>query len=157
MQKFIKGTGPSRQLFETVNFAFMKIFDFLKIKTALFGAFLLFLGDLCHKLWLKMELSGYICSAPSSIFGSNLWRKSPKKSRKAQKRAVLIKKSKIFIKAKLSVSKSCLLGPACFMICYILGDAHLQNLSFLRGLSTEFIFFNFSDIATYPRKLGNQN
>ena len=29
MQKFIKGTGPSRQLFETVNFALMKIFDFL--------------------------------------------------------------------------------------------------------------------------------
>ena len=25
------------------------------------------------------------------------------------------------------------------------------------ALSTEFIFFNFSDIATYPRKLGNQN
>ena len=47
-------------------------------------------------------------------------------------------------------------GPAFFMICCILGDAHLQNLSFLRGLLTEFIFFNFSDTATYPRKLGNQ-
>ena len=34
MQKIIKQAGPSRQLFETVNFAFMKIFDFL-IKTAL--------------------------------------------------------------------------------------------------------------------------
>ena len=32
---------PREQLFETVKFAFMKIFDFL-IKTALFGAFLLF-------------------------------------------------------------------------------------------------------------------
>ena len=47
MQEIIKQVGSSRQLFETVNFAFMKIFDFL-VKTALFGAFLLFLGDFCH-------------------------------------------------------------------------------------------------------------
>ena len=59
MQKFIKGTGPSRQLFETVNFAFMKIFDFL-VKIALFWASLLFLGDSCHKLRLKIELGGCI-------------------------------------------------------------------------------------------------
>ena len=57
MQKFIKGTGPSRQLFETVNFAFMKIFDFL-VKIALFWASLLFLGDSCHKLRPKIELGG---------------------------------------------------------------------------------------------------
>ena len=47
MQEIIKQAGPSRQLFETINFTFMKIFDLL-IKTALFRAFLLFLGDLCH-------------------------------------------------------------------------------------------------------------
>ena len=41
MQQIIKQAGPSRQLFETVNFAFMKIFDFL-IKIALFWAFLFF-------------------------------------------------------------------------------------------------------------------
>ena len=29
MQEIIKQVGSSRQLFETVNFAFMKIFDFL--------------------------------------------------------------------------------------------------------------------------------
>ena len=81
----------------------------------------------------------------------------PKKRRNAQKMVILTKESKKFIKAKLTFSKSCLLGSTCFMICCILGDAHLQNLSFLRGPSTEFIFFNFSDIATYPRKLGNQN
>ena len=34
---------PSSQLFETVNFAFMKIFDFL-VKIAIFWALLLFLG-----------------------------------------------------------------------------------------------------------------
>ena len=49
MQKFIIGMGPSRQLFETVNFAFMKIFDFL-VKIVIFWAFLLFLGDLRHAL-----------------------------------------------------------------------------------------------------------
>ena len=57
----MKQAGPNRQLFETVNIAFMKIFDFL-IKTALFGAFLLFLGDLCHKLRPKIEFGGYIIS-----------------------------------------------------------------------------------------------
>ena len=49
MQQIIKQAGPSRQLFETVNFAFMKIFDFL-VKTACLRAFLLSLGDLCPKL-----------------------------------------------------------------------------------------------------------
>ena len=57
MQKIIKQMGPSTQLFETVNFAFMKIFDFL-VKTALLSAFLLFLGDSRHKLWPKIELGG---------------------------------------------------------------------------------------------------
>ena len=38
MQQIIKQAGPSRQLFETVNFAFMKFFDLL-IKTALLGPF----------------------------------------------------------------------------------------------------------------------
>ena len=43
MQKMIEQAGPSRQLFETVNFAFMKNFDFL-VKIAIFWAFLRFLG-----------------------------------------------------------------------------------------------------------------
>ena len=43
MQKIIKPRCPSRQLLETVNFAFMKIFDFL-VKIAVFRASLLFLG-----------------------------------------------------------------------------------------------------------------
>ena len=62
MQQRIKQAGPSRQLFETVNFAFMKIFDFL-VKIALFWAFLLFLGDSRHKLWPKIELDGCIISS----------------------------------------------------------------------------------------------
>ena len=43
IEKIMKQAGPSRQLFETVNFAFMKNFDFL-VKIAIFWAFLLFLG-----------------------------------------------------------------------------------------------------------------
>ena len=43
MQQIIKQVSPRRQLFETVNFAVMKIFDFL-IKTALFWGFSVFLG-----------------------------------------------------------------------------------------------------------------
>ena len=49
MQKIKKPSSPSRQLSETVNFAFMKIFDFL-VKIALLGASLLFLGDSCYAL-----------------------------------------------------------------------------------------------------------
>ena len=47
MQKIMKPRCPSRQLLETVNFAFMKIFDFL-VKIAVFRASLLFLGDSCY-------------------------------------------------------------------------------------------------------------
>ena len=47
MQKIIKLRSPSRQLLETVNFAFMKIFDWLA-KIAVFRASLLFWGDLHH-------------------------------------------------------------------------------------------------------------
>ena len=43
-----------KQFFETVNVAFMKIFDFL-VKIALFLASLLFLGDLSHKLGQKLS------------------------------------------------------------------------------------------------------
>ena len=57
MQEIIKQAGSSRQLFETVNFAFMKFFDF-SVKIALFWASLLFLGDSCHKLRPKIELEG---------------------------------------------------------------------------------------------------
>ena len=55
MQQIIKQAGPSRQLFETINFAYKKIFDIL-VKIAVFGAFLLFLGDSRHKLRPKIDL-----------------------------------------------------------------------------------------------------
>ena len=57
MQKIKKPRSPSRQLSETVNFAFMKIFDFL-VKTVIFRRFLLFSGDFRQALrpytvWLE--------------------------------------------------------------------------------------------------------
>ena len=57
MQKMIEQAGPSRQLFETVNFAFMKNFDFL-VKIAIFWAFLLFLGWFMSQITAEIELGG---------------------------------------------------------------------------------------------------
>ena len=48
-QQMIKQAGPSGQLFKTVNFVFMKIFDFL-FKIVIFWAFFFFFGDLRHAL-----------------------------------------------------------------------------------------------------------
>ena len=50
MQQIIKKTGPNRQLFEAVNFDFMKMFYSL-VRIAIFRAFFLFLGDLRHAFW----------------------------------------------------------------------------------------------------------
>ena len=68
MQEIIKQAGPSGQLFETVNFDFMKIFDFL-IKKALFWTFILFLGDLRHKSRPKIEFGD---QSPGAVFGHDL-------------------------------------------------------------------------------------
>ena len=57
MQKMIEQAGPSRQLFETVNFAFMKNFDFF-VKKAIFGAFLLFLGWFTSQITAEIERGG---------------------------------------------------------------------------------------------------
>ena len=57
--------------------------------------------------------------------GRNAGQKSPVKRRDALKTAILANESKIFIKAKLTVSKSCLLGLLSFMIFCILRDAHI--------------------------------
>ena len=57
MKKMIEQAGPSRQLFETVNFAFMKIFDFL-VKIAIFWAFLLFLGWFMSQITAEIEWVG---------------------------------------------------------------------------------------------------
>ena len=69
------------------------------------------------------------------------WRESPKKRRDALKTAILTKKSKIFIKAKLTVSKSCLLGLLCFMILFVLVDAILQKGGYFKNWSGNFLFY----------------
>ena len=72
-------TGSSSQLFETVNFAFMKIFDFL-VKIAIFWAFLLFRGWFASRITAELELGGYIIELN---FGRNAWRESSKKKQKS--------------------------------------------------------------------------
>ena len=67
MQEIIKQADSSSQLFETVNFAFMKFFDFL-VKTALFEAFLLFWGDSCNKLRPKIERGSYVIFSHQARF-----------------------------------------------------------------------------------------
>ena len=62
MQKIMKQAGPRKQIFETVNFAFMKNFDLL-VKMAIFWVPLHVLGDSCHKLRSKIELGGHVISA----------------------------------------------------------------------------------------------
>ena len=55
MQKIIESRSPSRQLLETVNFAFMKIFDSL-VKIAFFRASLLF-WEICIMLYGRNRTS----------------------------------------------------------------------------------------------------
>ena len=62
----------------------------------------------------------------------------PQKRRNALKMVILTKKSKIFIKAKLTVSICCLLGTACSIIFCILNGAHLQKVKYLKSPSYDF-------------------
>ena len=115
---------------ETVNFAFMKIFYFL-VKKAIFKAFLLFPEDLRHALRPKLNTwSGQKLSTQISL-----------KRRNALKMAILTKKSKIFIKAKLTVSKSYLLGLIYLMIWCILRDAILQKVVYFKNESGTGVVF----------------
>ena len=86
-------------------------------------------------------------------FGSNAWRKSPKKRRNSLKMAVLTKKTKIFIKARLTVSKSYLLGLVCFMIFCILRGDLIQITKYLCNLSITLNIFlpllNLYDACSY--------
>ena len=62
-----------------------------------------------------------MCYLPDQLFDwtRNAWCKSPEKKRNDPEMAILTKKSKIFIKAKLAVSKSYIWGLVYFMISYI--------------------------------------
>ena len=70
----------------------------------------------------------------------------PRKSRKAQKMAIFTKKSKFFIKAKLTASKSCLLGPTCSMIFSIFRGAHLPKVKYLKSPSYDFWNFSYAQL-----------
>ena len=58
--------------------------------------------------------------------GRNAWRESPKKRRDALKMAILTKKWKIFIKAKLTASKSWLLGLTRSMMFWICKKTYVE-------------------------------
>ena len=62
----------------------------------------------------------------------------PQKRRDALKTDILTKESKIFIKAKMTASKSCLLGHVYILICCILKDAILLSLDLRKFQSLEF-------------------
>ena len=62
--------------------------------------------------------------------GSNAWRESLHRKRNAPKMAILNRKSKIFIKAKVISMKSCLLGQVSFMIQCILNNFIFSNAIF---------------------------
>ena len=122
---------------ETVNFAFMKIFDFL-VKIIIFRAFLLFWGDSCHAF------------CPDQVFdcGCNAWRKSQKKRRNAQKMTILTKKSKIFITAKLTVLKSFLSKSAvAFLIWCILEHGQRHLVDFWEKFPTDLDFIWIEKIS----------
>ena len=78
MQKMIEQAGPSRQLFEAVNFAFMKIFHFL-VKIAIFRVFLLFSERFSSCISARIKYSS------QNVYGRNAWRKSPEKKEKCPK------------------------------------------------------------------------
>ena len=65
----------------------------------------------------------------------------PNKRRNALKMVILTKKSKIFIKAKLTDSKSCLVRFVYLMICCISRDTILLSLDLLKFQSLEFQIF----------------
>ena len=102
------------------------------VKIVIFRTFLFFSERFSSRISARIKCSSY------TRYSRNAWRKSPEKRRNVLKMAVLTKKSKIFIKAKLMVSKSCFLGLVYFMICCILRDAILLSLDLLKFQSLEF-------------------
>ena len=81
---------------------------------------------------------------------SNVWQESSENWRNAPEIAILTKKSKIFIKAKLTVSKSYLLGLVYFMIsCILRGALILINFFQERGALSNF------DYPLFPYTFGH--
>ena len=114
MHQIIKPTCPIRQLFIKITFAFMKLFDFLV------------------KIFEHLSFDREICVTRYCrdwvlVLGSNAWCESLNQKRNAPKMAILTRKSKIFIKAKVIFMKSCLLGHVGFMIWCILNNFIFSN------------------------------
>ena len=80
---------------------------------------------------------------PDHVFDCDrkAWSESPKKRRDALKTAILNNESKIFIKAKLTVSESCLLGLLSFMIFLHFKGCSYLNRKISFNLSVEVAIF----------------
>ena len=93
----IEQAGPSRQLFETVNFALMKDFDFL-VKIAIFWAFLLFRGWFESRVTAEIKLN-YIATEPNLAVTRDA--NHPQKKQKSPKNGFFDKNIKNFHKSKV--------------------------------------------------------
>ena len=133
MQQILKLTSPNRQLIEAVKL--LCNFLIFLVKTAIFRTFLLFSED------FRLELQSYTIWLEHLIWADMHVENLSEKRRNALKMAILTKKWKISIKAKLTASISCQLQLVYFMICCILRDAILLSLDLLKFQSLEFQIF----------------
>ena len=96
--------------------------------------------------WWQNEWADYI--ATGHILGHN----PPGKVERPQI-GMFWSKFKNFHKSKVDSLKKFSTRAVCLMICCILGDVHLQNLSFLREPSTEFSLKTFLTLPYIPGSL----
>ena len=83
---------------------------------------------------------------PTLNHGSKAWCESLDWKRNAPKMAILTRKSKIFIKAKVIFMKSCLLGHVGFMIRCILNNFIFSNKICKKGHRKKIFFLAFLNL-----------
>ena len=83
------------------------------------------------------------CRNRALVSGSNARRESLDRKRNAPKMAILTKKSKTLIKAKVIFMKSCLQGHVGFMIRYILNNLIFSTVICKKGLVLFLFVFNW--------------
>ena len=140
MQRIIKLAGRRIQLFETINFGFMKIFDSL-VKIAIFRGLSAFLGLFASQITANQL--NYL--ATDSIFGSNLLRKSPKKKQKTPKNGCFEFEIKNFHKSKVDSLKK-FFTRACLFYVFL----HFRLCPFTKGQVLKKSVVQFLKFFLYP-------
>ena len=114
MQKIIKPRNSSRQLLETVNFAFIKIFDSL-VKKAIFGVFCLSSNRLASLVTARIELDAGVTQAVTR--DANLFeeRQNAPKMAFFTKQSIFCTKTKLILYPKIFFSLLCLLIARCIL------------------------------------------